>query len=203
MMGWVAASFAPSASLRAILRWTLGVLACLAMAGCESSGFVRSAPEPLATIAAEITTLEQARAFVADRTSRSHSQGHGNQIEYLSRAGTAHLWYPGNRSIVVGEWELRLVEAKQLGPVAICFRYGRNTYNPVTRQRGGAWECRPFAIWIFRNKEIVAGDAFGLGKNRLPFVMPQRTEVTLAEVSSTLGRTKPVGPNLVPERYGR
>ncbi len=40
----------------------------------------------------------------------------------------AYLWYPGYRRLVIGAWQRSLDE--------VCYRYGENTYNTRTHQRG-------------------------------------------------------------------
>ena len=105
------------------------------------------------------------RSLLSDATAVHYDTGHGTQVEYMSADGLAYLWYPGNRSIVPGEWHVRIgprplgpgpESRNAIGPYAvfeqdptqpvestlyICFRYGPDTYNPVTRMRGGNWEC--------------------------------------------------------------
>ena len=51
--------------------------------------------------------------------------------------GKAYLWYPGNQRIVVGEWKTQ-ADPRGQSYTQLCYRYGPNTYNPVTRSRG---EC--------------------------------------------------------------
>lgn len=104
----------------------------------------------------------------ANVTYLSYSEQHGVQIEYLAEDGGAHLWYPGNRRVVSGEWEVVLNE--------ICYRYGANTYNPATLQRGGRWNCRFVGAEAGRNIAEIAGDPFALGNRRaVPYVLQRCT----------------------------
>ncbi|HQZ13360.1 MAG TPA: hypothetical protein PK286_10805 [Devosia sp.] len=101
-------------------------------------------------------------------TIMTYDPGHGTQIEYFDAKGNNFLWYPGNRAVVAGRWK---VEGKN-----ICFNYGGNTYNPVTKQRGGNWECMPLALSDNGVVERAKGDIFKLSSGRVPFALkPERT----------------------------
>lgn len=104
----------------------------------------------------------------ANATYLSYSKQHGMQIVYLAEDGGAYLWYPGNIHVVNGEWEVVLDE--------ICYRYGANTYNPVTRQRGGRWNCRFVGLDASLNIAEVAGDPFSLSSREVvPYVLQRCT----------------------------
>ncbi len=108
------------------------------------------------------------RATYNGRTGVYFGPGHGLQVEYYSPAGGAYLWYPGNRRVVAGEWRYRK-------GATICFRYGASTYNPLTRKRGGKWECSPASRQSRFMKYACKGDPFGLGRKggRIPYVLPR------------------------------
>ena len=91
-----------------------------------------------------------------------HEPSHGTQIEYFHPGGHAFLWYPGNTGVVQGRWKLET----QAGRRTICFRYGPNTYNPVTRQRGGQWQCRPFRLFARGVVSACTGDVFRLSNRQ-------------------------------------
>jgi len=93
---------------------------------CMLLAFLLIAPFPVATHAASYS----GNTFVY------YGRAHGVQVEYYSANGRNYLWYPGNRRAVPGRWKLS-------NKKTICFQYGGNTYNPVTRKRGGRWECKP------------------------------------------------------------
>ncbi|WP_170763836.1 hypothetical protein [Ruegeria lacuscaerulensis] len=95
-------------------------------------------------------------------TYASFDAGHGYQVEYLSPDGRAYLWYPGNRKTVVGKWKILLDE--------VCYRYGSNTFNPQTRQRGGSWNCEYTGILGYRVTAFQQGDVFNLKSGNLPYV---------------------------------
>lgn len=87
---------------------------------------------------------------------------HGNQIEYLDPNGYCYLWYPGNYIILVGRW--RIDESN------IYFKYGSNTFNPVTTIVGGNWEKCHVVLWSISMVDEMTGDIFELTE-RIPFVM--------------------------------
>ncbi|MEL6678967.1 MAG: hypothetical protein AAFQ51_09685 [Pseudomonadota bacterium] len=148
--------------------------------------------EALQAIAGSRDTLD---AFFADTTSRSFTPWHGNQIEYLSAEGKAYLWYPGNTALVVGDWRTEQLPDERRA--RMCFRYGPDTYNPVTEQRGGDWSCQFAAEALYISDEIVDGDPIGLADGTLPFVMPDAEEVTLAEAAARIGRPPVTATNKV------
>jgi len=106
-------------------------------------------------------------AALANKTQQSFSPGHGMQVEYLAADGSTWLWYPGNAKVLPGQWATEGAD--------ICFRYGKNTYNPVTKHQGGGWECTPLKLY---NQTIVTstkGDVFGLaGRKKVPFNLPSK-----------------------------
>ena len=94
-------------------------------------------------------------------TYSSFDNGHGYQVEYLSADGRAYLWYPGNHKPVVGAWKRVLDE--------VCYRYGKNTYNPQTFQRGGTWHCEYSGRLEFHVTAYQRGDIFNLKSGRIPY----------------------------------
>ena len=125
---------------------------------------------------------------IAGKTYRSYSPQHGTQVEYLSPAGKAYLWYPGNRVVLAGDWRVepdphapRFLEippgsghVEEAPPrFQRCYRYGANTYNPVTGSSGATWECQ--GVFSAGLGEPMAGDVFGLAtRSAPPFVMDKR-----------------------------
>jgi hypothetical protein len=68
--------------------------------------------------------------------------GHGTQVEYYAPNGLAFLWYPGNHRPVPSRWKLE--HKKNIYGTylyAICFLYPSRSYNPLTHESGGDWEC--------------------------------------------------------------
>ena len=100
-------------------------------------------------------------------TNMSRSPGHGTQVEYVAEGGKTYLWYPGNTNILKGQWK---VEDGNM-----CFAYGANSYNPVTKQRGG-WECQPVRAYQGGIAKQVSGDPMGLaGRRAVPFDLTGRS----------------------------
>jgi len=155
-------------------RYRFGLLLATATATClvaiettrAQSGL--SAPGAVAHM-----SLEEARRFFVCRTHMSFNSGHGTQVFFVRPDGTEFLWYPGNRVIVVSKWQLVQRLTSSVPPIQyadLCFQYGTNTYNPVTKQQGGQWECRPAGVVAKSTVERARGDVFGLAR-RLPFVL--------------------------------
>jgi hypothetical protein len=89
-----------------------------------------------------------------------YDPSHGNQIEYYDPGGRCYLWYPGNRAVVAGDWRM---EGEFL-----YFRYGTNTYNPVTNLQGGDWEQTLLRKWARTIVDAAPGDIFGLATGCIP-----------------------------------
>lgn len=96
----------------------------------------------------------------AGMTYATHDPFHGVQVEYFAPGGRAHLWYPGNTRTVTGEWAVRGND--------LCFRYQANSYNPVTGQQGGEWDCRNRARAAQTVVSMDQGDPFALASGRVP-----------------------------------
>jgi hypothetical protein len=107
-----------------------------------------------------------------NQTTLTYDPGHGTQIEYVAANGTSYLWYPGNRVVLPGHWKRQGKD--------ICWAYGANTYNPVTGQHGGGFECEPLGLYASSIVETAKGDVFGLAhRTRVPFQLT-RTATTIA-----------------------
>jgi hypothetical protein len=112
-------------------------------------------------------------------TNMTFDSGHGTQVEYLAPNGGAHLWYPGNSVVLHGQW-------KKQG-ANLCFKYGPNTYNPVTHVYGDKWECEPNGVYTSRLVEQAKGDPLHLGsRSAVPYPLP-RNRVTLEQLASQVG----------------
>lgn len=131
---------------------------------------------------------DETKAIFAGQTVMSYDSGHGTQVEYLSRAGKTYLLYPGNTTVVQGEW--RLSRTDQPDVFSMCFRYPSNSYNPATGQTGGMWECQPAGFYLRGLSEIQEGDGFGLSSaSAVPFVLsPRRT--TLSQLAAEWERNR-------------
>ncbi len=113
-------------------------------------------------------------------TTMHYDAGHGTQVEYIDRNGKSYLWYPGNRIILMAPWRQTLN--------SMCYRYGPDTYNPITRQPGGKWKCIQLRLIRRGIVDQAAGDVFGLArKTSVPFVLP-RTKTSIEKLLRRSGR---------------
>jgi len=108
--------------------------------------------------------------------------GHGTQVEYHSPDGQVFLWYPGNRAPVRGAWKVDGGFTPRL-----CYMYQENSYNPLTRQRGGKWECRSLAGYEL--PVMIKGDPFNLASGKLPFVIPDKASYDPRDLMQMAGRS--------------
>ncbi|WP_240231574.1 hypothetical protein [Devosia lacusdianchii] len=113
-------------------------------------------------------------------TNMTWDAGHGTQVEYLSTRGKAYLWYPGNAVILEGRW-------KREG-TNICFAYGENTYNPVTGNQGGDWECMPSDLYQAASTERMQGDVLALADRATPPFRLDRARTTLNKLIARASR---------------
>ena len=170
--------------------------ATLAVSGCSVYsivGAVPPSPEEAAEINRITATPESTQAFLAGTTVKGYEKLHGTQIEYLGRNGLASLWYPGNTETVPSRWKVEQAG----GGSEVCFKYPTRSYNPVTGEGGGFWECHPAVEYLYLHDEIREGDPLGLASGRVPYVMPKETDVSIAAAMQKSGSRKKVGKNKV------
>ena len=129
-------------------------------------------------------TVEAARALFADRTRITYSSFHGTQIEYHRADGKAFLWYQGNSVVVPSNWK---VSEYGLSSHAICWQYPSRSYNPVTGETGGHWECQPASTYNGGLEQLIAGDPFRLSSGRIPFRLP-KGKLSAQELYSRMGQ---------------
>lgn len=91
---------------------------------------------------------------------------HKTQLAYFNDNSQEWLWYPGNRSALLGYVQIR-------GKL-ICFSYPNSSINPATGVAGPDWECSPLARHKTRIVESVSGDVFNLSSGRIPFVLEKK-----------------------------
>lgn len=174
-----------------MLKPCIHALMIFALASCGGApdDISQRRPEWAAEIAsfpADTFTKAGLQARYANATFLDYSVPHGTQIEHLAADGTAYLWYPGNTRIVVGRWRAEdPVGNSRFG--RICFAYGPNTYNPVTRQAGGSFNCVSADAHIIYEDEYTRGDPFNLSSGQLPYVLRKDKRYTLAEAGTPLG----------------
>lgn len=146
----------------------VGVALCAALAGCAPS-----AQYDVGAAISEVNsrTIQFKGYPKAGMTYLSFSAAHGFQVTHLAAGATTYLWYPGNLSGLTGDYKRDTVGGRD----AMCWRYGPQTYNPVTKTRGGQFACQPME---FTRKTIVAqlsGDPFNLASGRVPYRMARCT----------------------------
>lgn len=130
----------------------------------------------------EILKSTLADGTVVSRDPNSFIEEHGTKVEYHAADGRSFLWYPGNRSVVVGQWDVR---ADQNGRILLCYKYGNNTYNPVTQRRGGQWNCSRSDLQV---SELLIGNPFGLKAGPVPKIIPDRRPYYPEHIQIMLGR---------------
>lgn len=121
------------------------------------------------------------RTFRADTTIASYDDAHGLQVSYHTADGWVYLWYPGNEQVLAGEYKVSRADmGVQLSGRSmtdldrLCYRYGPNTFNPVTGRVGGQWECTIGVVAALSYTERMRGDPFRLAVRRaVPFVLPK------------------------------
>lgn len=140
------------------------LVACLVLAACSSgSNRVRLLPLPESGVAHA--------ASLPNTTRMTTMLGHGTQVTYFSGDGDVYLWYPENAKVLRGQWNFRPAEG--VGMSEMCFRYGANSFNPVTRRSGGDWQCADYRKTALWEVEVRDGDVFRLGEREpVPFVLP-------------------------------
>lgn len=137
-------------------------------------------------------TEDEARANLSDRTRNVHDAGHGTQINYTSADGRSFLWYPGNNVILPGAWKVERRPGSIWGTrhdiVHVCYRYGPNTFNPVTGSQGAQWNCSYAALSLRRMRENAVGDVLGLARrSNVPFVL-SREPTSLQHLATKIAR---------------
>lgn len=144
----------------------------------------------LAFVFSTIVSSLSAAQRLSNVTVMHYSRGHGTQVEYLGSNGMSYLWYPGNRAVLSAPWKYQKNQ--------ICYRYGKRTYNPVTREPGGRWECQPIATSKQSTVETAKGDVFGLSKRRaVPFVLPKARTTLSTLAGRPVGSKRFAKPNKV------
>jgi hypothetical protein len=130
-------------------------------------------------------TAEVARAasIPTNSTNMTWDSGHGTQVEYVSADGRTFLWYPGNKVILPGHWKMQGRN--------VCFLYGANTYNPVTKVVGAVWECEPTNVYGALQTERAKGDVFGLStRGAVPFILTN-IRTTIGALAGQMGVRSP------------
>ena len=147
-------------------------------------------------IASSTTALTE---FLQDTTAKSFSKEHGTQYSYFQSDGGYNLVYPGNASVLKGQWEVR--NGGVLGTV-ICYSYTVATFNPATRNRkqSGEWECQNARSSLIRWREIRDGDPLNLADTTvLPMRLPKGINLSIPTAAKSVGLSTNMAPNKSPD----
>ncbi|AEV37585.1 hypothetical protein PSE_3077 [Pseudovibrio sp. FO-BEG1] len=143
----------------------------------------------------EAKYTEDAKEFhklMSGSTSKSYDRRHGTQYEYFAPNGRTYLVYPGNKYVLPGFWK---IEQKK-SSTRICFLYPSNSYNPVTREYGGDWECQRGTSYLLRRNEVRKGDLLRLAKTtKLPKVLPKKINLSIETAMKEVGYKNKLTPN--------
>lgn len=115
----------------------------------------------------------ETKGLFAGVTFVHYNRAHGTQVEYMAKNGKTYLLYPGNSVVVRGAWKLDRTDKPNV--FSLCFKYPGNSYNPITKQAGGGWECQPAGFSLVDVVDSANGDVLGLAKSEgVPFVLSKR-----------------------------
>ena len=166
------------------------IISCCVLVACDSATLEFDPPRISDVAHPQVQALlanpAELKAFLADTTIKTWDPLHGTQVEYLSANGQTWLVYPGNTRAVRGEWQIR----SDTHQPELCYRYGPNSYNPVTRQRGSRWSCSPAILTLaWRYGQMVDGDVLGVRQIGIfPQPMPPDVNISLNTIMVEIGR---------------
>jgi hypothetical protein len=143
-------------------------------------------------------TMSEAREFLGCKTRMSFMEGHGTQVSFTAPDGRVFLWYPGNRVVLSGLWEVRsraVLKSTLTVYAEICFRYGTNTFNPVTGAVGNAWECMPADFLASVTTDSADGDLFNLRQRPVPAFVLSREKTSLKQLEERASQSGNPVPN--------
>jgi len=133
-----------------------------------------------------LMSVPEAREYYVCKTRVSFSPGHGTQVSYMNSEGAIFLWYPGNTVVLPGRWRIEEVTVAKQPHAALCFQYGANTYNPVTKERGSKWNCLPADLWARTTVDRADGDVFGLRWRKAPPFSLSSERTTIADLQKRI-----------------
>jgi hypothetical protein len=167
----------------------------LAMTACSGPNSDTAIARRASAIAASPEVLS---AFLQDTTTKSFTKEHGTQYSYFQADGGYNLVYPGNASVLKGQWEVR--KGGLLGSV-ICYSYTRATFNPATRNlsQPGEWTCQNARSSLIRWSEIRDGDPLNLAKTTvLPRRLPKGINLSIPTAAKEVGLSTNMALNKSP-----
>ena len=119
----------------------------------------------------------------ADKTRISYGPRHGNQVEYTSPDGKAHLWYPGQDQVVVGEW--KVPDGKY-----VCFYYPKIAVDRISGGLSDRWACHVIGDAV-KDSQTLDGDVFDLTQSYwVPYGLNRHPRTSVDEVKSKIKKYK-------------
>jgi hypothetical protein len=156
----------------------------IAILGLAVLGFLTAGPAAAAS--GYVIGYDETKSLFVNQTMLSYDRAHGTQVEYLAKNSRTYLLYPGNQTIVQGSW--KLIRTDNPNVFDMCFKYPANTFNPVTGQSGGNWDCKAAGFYMTGVAEHKDGDVLGLSRSaEVPFVLA-RKKASLASLIRKLPR---------------
>ncbi|MEP4197417.1 MAG: hypothetical protein ABJL99_17485 [Aliishimia sp.] len=135
----------------------------LGLASCDDST-AQVSPKQAEAIQAVQALPNNSKDYPQPNTTYlSFDPGHGYQVTFMRGDNVSWLWYPGNQRSLPASWK---VEATRN---AICWKYGSRTYNPVTKQGGGQFNCSPLGLVQRTKVAALKGDVFNLSSGQIPY----------------------------------
>ncbi len=133
---------------------------------------------------APVYPASQIADLYADKTRLSYGPRHGNQVEYTSADGKAHLWYPGQDQVVVGKWNVP--EGKY-----VCFHYPDIAVDRISGGLADRFACHVIEDAI-KDSHAVDGDVFDLTESYwVPYGLNRHPRASVNEVKSKIKKYKP------------
>jgi hypothetical protein len=170
-----------------MMRKAIPAVLCFFLTACVTSKPPQDdLPNILAVIANSTQmTVQEGYALFRNQTVRSYTKQHGNQISYKDAQGNSYLWYPENKKILKGQWKIERQNVGGQDMTVICYNYGQNTYNPVTKKRGGVFRCQPIWLSVATISEKAEGDIFNLSsRDKVPFVTLKFADVAFKNIKA-------------------
>jgi len=177
----------------ALLGLSVILAACTGEPAPDSGNAITRRVDAIASSAPALTK------FLQDTTTKSFSREHGTQFSYFQTDGGYNLVYPGNASVLKGQWQVR--KGGLLGPV-ICYSYTVSTFNPSTRKRqqSGKWKCQNARSSLRRWMEIRDGDPLTLSETTiLPMRLPKGINISIPGAAKAVGLSTNMASNKSPD----
>ncbi len=133
--------------------------------------------------AAPVHDAAEIAALYADKTRISYGPLHGNQVEYTTASGKAHLWYPGQDQVIVGDW--KVPEGKY-----VCFYYPEIAVDRISGGLSDRWACHVIEDAI-KDSQTADGDVFDLTNSYwVPYGLNRHPRTSFDEVKGKIKKFK-------------